>query len=104
MIMTIKEKIKKWYNGDPGESHWEPVEEIRTVIRPPSHHWTARIAQILIRFFAKKWEVLIPIFLTTLGFVYTYSVDQSNQKQEGEYKRCEIQSENKTGVTIHCLK
>lgn len=101
MIMTIKEKIKKWYNGDPGESHWEPIEEIRTVIRPPSHHWTARFLQWLVSLFkdSERRSILLAV-LGVLTFIFSFLNFLSN----GYTNQNSTQPKGENGEIVRAVK
>lgn len=105
------DKIKKWWNGTNPIRTQDMVTGKIIINKPAKRPLIVNLAiKIFINikklglFFKKEWKVLIPIFFTILNFIYAYSINQANKKNNEEYKRCNIQTESNKSVIIKCLK
>lgn len=111
MIGKIRKIISDWYKGDNGNPKYNPITEKYVYERVPKRSKIAiflnkaiNLVVAIFLFFKKDWRVLIPIFFTALSFIYTYSINQTNKQRNKEYKRCEIQAETKSSITLYCIK
>ncbi|WP_032864449.1 hypothetical protein [Acinetobacter dispersus] len=112
MIRRVKEKIKKWYLGDPGDMVFDPVHEVFHGTRHPSKHWTASFCHFLINisiqiwlFFKSNWNGVITNILSSIAiFIAGYTLYHQINKDKEEYQRCTITSSNQDEIYLKCKK
>ncbi|MDV2440722.1 hypothetical protein QR665_14770 [Acinetobacter gerneri] len=105
------DNVKKWWKGTDAirsqDQNTGQMKIIKPAKRPLIVNIIGNISIVLKNiyiFFIKEWKALIPILFTILNFIYAHSIDQSNKKNNEEYKRCEVQTESNKSVIIKCLK
>ena len=58
-------RLKRWYNGE-----WKPFDDgSRPVVvgGQVEHHWTARVAHVLVAFWRRHWQWIIGTCITLVG-------------------------------------
>ncbi|MFV5193116.1 hypothetical protein ACMXYY_13400 [Acinetobacter courvalinii] len=112
MFAWIKEKIKRWYMGDPGDMRWDPVHEVFHGTRYPSKHWTAKLLSHLVVFFLlisksikKPPSTFIAQLLAFIAILVSiFSIYLQFYVDDDKYKRCTITHSNNQEITLNCKK
>lgn len=97
------ESIKIWWKGKyiGGNENFTDL----VIITPALYrHWTSQLIHNIFNFLKKEWKVVIPIILTILNFMYTYSIKQTTNKADEKYQSCKIQQDDKNIIAVICLK
>lgn len=102
VLKKIINFIKLWWQGKPSSTRGHG--EVFFVSLENERHWTSRTIHNAIIFFKKEWKIVIPITLTILNFMYTYSIKQTTDKTNEKYQSCKIQQDDKNVIAVICLK
>lgn len=103
ILKKIIKSIKSWWNGKYINGNDNSTNVI--IITPLlSRHSTSQLIHNITNFLKKEWKVVIPITLTILNFMYTYSIKQTTNKTDEKYQSCKIQQDDKNIIAVICLK
>lgn len=67
----MKEKIKRWYDGEFIAHESEPNSPLYFVGGEYKKHWTAKLARWAVRFYMREWKWTLGAIATVIGaFVF----------------------------------